>query len=161
MDASFTPRAQNFVELGGGFATDVGPRIQAKWNKPWVNSSGHSLTSSISLSAPEQIIDTSYRIPLKVNPIEQYYAVSGGYKRTDLNDTKADTATVSVSRNWDLSTGWQYGINMRWSLSHFTRRISPTPPCCSIRGECQPCPFAGRDDAILGRQSALLSGCFQ
>lgn len=121
MDASFTPRAQNFVELGGGFATDVGPRVQAKWNKPWVNSSGHSLTSSISLSAPEQIIDTSYRIPLKVNPIEQYYAVSGGYKRTDLNDTKADTATVSVSRNWDLSTGWQYGINMRWSLSHFTQ----------------------------------------
>ena len=36
MDASFT-RAQNFVELGAAaFTTDVGPRVQAKWNKPWV-----------------------------------------------------------------------------------------------------------------------------
>lgn len=121
LDASFIPRAQNFVELGGGYATDVGPRVQAKWNRPWVNSRGHSLTSSITLSQPEQTIDATYRMPLKVNPLEQYYAVQTGYKRTDLNDTQADTATVNLSRNWDMSTGWQYGINLRWSLSHFTQ----------------------------------------
>ncbi len=38
-----------------------------------------------------------------------------------LNDTRSDTTTLNVSRNWDMSTGWQYSINTRWSLSHFTQ----------------------------------------
>lgn len=121
MEGVMIPRAQNFIELGGGYATDVGPRVKTTWNKPWVNSRGQSFTSSISLSQPEQIIDASYKIPLKANPLEQYYAVQGGYKRTDLNDTESDTTTLNVSRNWDYSSGWQYGVNMRWMLSHFTQ----------------------------------------
>ncbi|CAQ86143.1 MULTISPECIES: autotransporter assembly complex protein TamA [Photorhabdus] len=121
LDAVLTPRSENYVELGGGYGSDVGPRVKAKWAKPWLNSRGHSLNTSINLSAPEQIVDASYKMPLKVNPLEQYYALQTGYKRKDLNDTVSDTATVNLSRNWDLSTGWQYGINMRWSLSHFTQ----------------------------------------
>lgn len=121
MDAVMSPRARNFIELGGGYATDVGPRLKTTWNKPWINSRGQSFTSNISLSQPEQIIDASYKIPLKKNPLEQYYAIQGGYKRTDLNDTESDTATLNVSRNWDYSSGWQYGVNLRWSLSHFTQ----------------------------------------
>jgi translocation and assembly module TamA len=121
MDASLVPRSANYVELGGGFATDVGPRIQAKWKKPWLNSRGHSLSTSINVSKRDQVVDASYKIPLKVNPLEQYYELQTGYKRQDLNDTTSDTATLNLSRNWDLSTGWRYGINMRWSLSHFTQ----------------------------------------
>ncbi|NHB92207.1 autotransporter assembly complex protein TamA [Photorhabdus cinerea] len=121
LDAVLTPRSGNYVELGGGYGSDVGPRVKAKWAKPWLNSRGHSFNTSVNLSAPEQIIDASYKMPLKANPLEQYYALQTGYKRKDLNDTVSDTATVNLSRNWDLSTGWQYGINMRWSLSHFTQ----------------------------------------
>ncbi|EUD06497.1 autotransporter assembly complex protein TamA [Providencia alcalifaciens] len=121
MEGIMSPRAQNFLELGGGYATDVGPRVKATWNKPWINSRGQSLTSNISLSQPEQVIDASYKIPLKANPLEQYYAVQGGFKRTDLNDTQANTTTLNVSRNWDYSSGWQYGVNMRWMLSNFTQ----------------------------------------
>ncbi len=121
MEGVMVPRAKNFIELGGGYATDVGPRVKATWNKPWVNSRGQSFTSSISLSQPEQLIDASYKIPLKANPLEQYYAVQGGFKRTDLNDTQSNTTTLNVSRNWDYSSGWQYGVNMRWMLSNFTQ----------------------------------------
>lgn len=92
-----------------------------QWDKPWINSRGHSLTSNMSISKPEQSIGANYKIPLKVNPLEQYYSIQGGYKRTDLNDTRSDTTTLNVSRNWDMSTGWQYSINTRWSLSHFTQ----------------------------------------
>ncbi|KGI83726.1 membrane protein, partial [Exiguobacterium mexicanum] len=59
MEGVMVPRAKNFIELGGGYATDVGPRVKATWNKPWVNSRGQSFTSSISLSQPEQLIDAS------------------------------------------------------------------------------------------------------
>ncbi|CDG16149.1 autotransporter assembly complex protein TamA [Xenorhabdus doucetiae] len=121
LNASLVPRSANYVELGGGYATDVGPRVQAKWKKPWLNSRGHSLSTSLNLSAREQIIDASYKMPLKVNPLEEYYQLQTGYKRKDINDTIADTATLNLSRNWDRFTGWQYGVNLRWSLSHFTQ----------------------------------------
>lgn len=116
-----TPRTQNSVELGGGYATDVGPRLKASWKKPWVNEYGQSLTVSTTLSAPEQTLDFSYKIPLLKNPIEQYYLIQSGFKRTDLNDTRSDSTTAVISRYWDLSSGWQRNINLRWSLDHFTQ----------------------------------------
>lgn len=116
-----SPRTENTIETGVGYSTDVGPRVRATWRKPWVNSYGHSLTTSASLSAPEQQLDFGYKIPLLKNPIEQYYLVQGGFKRTDLNDTESDSTTLALSRFWDLSSGWQRAINLRWSLDHFTQ----------------------------------------
>ncbi len=60
-------------------------------------------------------------MPLLKNPLEQYYLVQGGFKRTDLNDTESDSTTLVASRYWDLSSGWQRAINLRWSLDHFTQ----------------------------------------
>jgi translocation and assembly module TamA len=121
LDAVVTPRTENTVELGGGYATDVGPRLTASWRKPWMNSYGHSLTTSTTLSVPEQTLDLSYRVPLLKNPLEHYYLLQGGFKRTDLNDTKSDTTTLNVARFWDLSSGWKRSVNLRWSLDHFTQ----------------------------------------
>lgn len=116
-----SPRTENTIETGVGYSTDVGPRVKATWKKPWMNSYGHSLTTSTSISAPEQILDFSYKMPLLKNPLEQYYLVQGGFKRTDLNDTESDSTTLVASRYWDLSSGWQRAINLRWSFDHFTQ----------------------------------------
>ncbi|MGM3310620.1 autotransporter assembly complex protein TamA, partial [Enterobacter hormaechei subsp. steigerwaltii] len=56
-----SPRTENTIETGVGYSTDVGPRVKASWKKPWMNSYGHSLTTSVSLSAPEQQLDFSYK----------------------------------------------------------------------------------------------------
>ena len=123
-----SPRTENTIETGAGYSTDVGPRVRATWKKPWMNSYGHSLTTSASISSPEQQLDFSYKIPLLKNPLEQYYLVQGGFKRTDLNDTESDSTTLAVSRFWDLSSGWQRAINLRWSLDHFTQaNVTNTP----------------------------------
>lgn len=116
-----SPRKENTVETGVGYSTDVGPRVKGTWRKPWMNSYGHSLTSSLSLSAPEQQLDFSYKVPLLKSPLEQYYLMQGGFKRTDLNDTQADSTTSAVSRYWEMSSGWQRALNLRWSLDHFTQ----------------------------------------
>lgn len=116
-----SPRTQNTIETGVGYSTDVGPRLKATWKKPWINSRGHSLSTSVSVSSPEQLLDFSYKMPVLKSPLEQYYLVQGGFKRTDLNDTQADSSTLAVSRYWDLSSGWQRAINLRWSLDHFTQ----------------------------------------
>ncbi|SUX70506.1 outer membrane protein assembly factor [Citrobacter braakii] len=73
-----SPRTENTIETGVGYSTDVGPRVKTSWKKPWMNSYGHSLTTSASISAPEQVLDFSYKMPLLKNPLEQYYLVQGG-----------------------------------------------------------------------------------
>lgn len=121
LDAVVTPRSRNIVETGGGFASDIGPRVRTTWNRPWLNSSGHSLQTGVSLSAPEQSLDLSYKIPLLKSPLEQYYLLQGGFKRQDLNDTDSDSTTLNVARFWNFSSGWQRSVNLRWSLDHFTQ----------------------------------------
>ncbi|MBS0969207.1 outer membrane protein assembly factor [Chimaeribacter arupi] len=121
LNAVVTPRTRNTLETGVGYSTDVGPRIKANWKKPWLNSRGHSLESTMNLSGPEQELELSYKIPLLKNPIEQYYVVQGGFKREDLNDTESDGATANVARYWDASSGWKKAINLRWSMDHFTQ----------------------------------------
>lgn len=116
-----SPRTKNSVDTGVGYSTDVGPRLKASWRRPWINQYGQSFTANTSISVPEQQLDFSYKIPLLKNPLEQYYLVQGGFKRTALNDTKADSTSLVASRYWDLSSGWQRAINLRWSLDYFTQ----------------------------------------
>ena len=115
-----------------------------------MNSYGHSLTTSVSLSAPEQQLDFSYKMPLLKNPLEQYYLVQGGFKRTDLNDTEQDSTTLAVSRFWDLSSGWQRAINLRWSLDHFTRKRYQHHHAALSGRDDQPYPLARWPDADTG-----------
>ncbi len=121
IDAVLTPAVKNSVETGVGYSTDVGPHVKATWKRPWVNDDGQSMSFSTYLSQPEQQLDMSYKVPLLKSPLEQYYLFQGGLKRTDLNDTKADTSTLAVSRYWENSSGWQKALNLRWRLDHYTQ----------------------------------------
>ncbi|MQB55377.1 outer membrane protein assembly factor [Rahnella sp. RcJ3] len=121
LNAVVSPRTENTIETGIGYSTDIGPRVTANWKKPWVNDRGQSFETSTTLSGPEQSLDLSYKIPLLKSPLEQYYLVQGGFKREDLNDTNSDSTTVNLARYWDLSSGWQHAVNLRWSLDHFTQ----------------------------------------
>lgn len=121
LEAVVTPRTKNNVELGGGYAMDTGPRLKASWNKPWINSQGHSLTTKTDLSVPEQNLAFSYRIPLIKNPLEQYYLLQAGFKNLRINDTKSNTSTINVTRFWNFSSGWQPSVSLRWSLEPFTQ----------------------------------------
>ncbi|WP_159567386.1 autotransporter assembly complex protein TamA [Budvicia diplopodorum] len=123
LEGELSPRSENIIELGGGYSTDIGPKLTANWRKPWVNAQGHSFQSSLSLSQPEQSIDFSYKIPLLKSPLEQYYVLQTGFKRQDQNDTQSDSTKVNVARFWDSSSGWQRAVNMAWSLDHFTQGL--------------------------------------
>ncbi|AWH89215.1 autotransporter assembly complex protein TamA [Limnobaculum parvum] len=121
LEGVLSPRTQNIIELGGGYSTDIGPRVKANWKKPWINDRGHSLDTGISLSAPEQVLDFSYKIPLQKSPLEQYYLLQSGYKHEDQNDTKSSSGMFNVARYWDSTDGWQRSVNLRWSLDNFTQ----------------------------------------
>ncbi len=92
-------KADNEVEVGVGFSTDEGPRVSSSWDKPWINSLGHSLTTNLKLSAPTQDISVVYKIP-RGNPLNNYYTIQGGYQMLDQDDTVSDRLVASVHR-WD------------------------------------------------------------
>ncbi|MCT7656305.1 hypothetical protein MBH78_20115 [Oceanimonas sp. NS1] len=77
-------RADNEVELGVGVSTDEGPRVSVNWDKPWINSLGHSLTTSLKVSAPSQDVTLVYKIPAAIHwkSITPYRAVISGWIRT-------------------------------------------------------------------------------
>lgn len=121
LDAEVRPRSRNAIETGVGFSTDVGPRVRTTWRRPWLNDRGQSLETTLNLSAPEQAVDLSYKIPLLRNPLEHYYLLQGGFKRQNLNDTESDSTMLNVARFWSFTNNWQRSVNLRWSLDHFTQ----------------------------------------
>ncbi len=118
-----SPKRGNQVETGLGYSTDVGPRGQLKWTKPWINDSGHSISAATELSTLEQSGDLSYKIPLEENAFEHYWLLQTGYKHEDLNDTLSKGATVRASRYWAPYEGWQKSLSLTWSLNDFTQGL--------------------------------------
>ena len=121
MNCDVTPRAANIFEVGLGYATDTGPRAKFGWKKPWINSRGHSLSSSTEVSSDEQLVDLSYKIPVVANPLEEYWLAQGAMKRDVVNDTDSNNMTLALSRNWEFSTGWQRSIGVHWMFDSFTQ----------------------------------------
>lgn len=121
VSARLSPKIRNTVETGLGYSTDVGARGKLIWKKPWLNDSGHSIAAAGDISKLEQMLDFTYKLPLEENALEHFWLFSGGYKHEDLNDTKADTATVAATRRWEPYEGWQKGLSLKWRLDDFTQ----------------------------------------
>ncbi|VTU06738.1 outer membrane protein and surface antigen [Actinobacillus indolicus] len=113
------PKKKNDVEIGIGYATDVGPRLQLNWIKPWINSRGHSLEMNSYFSKPEQSIELGYKIPVKAHPLNYYYQVSGGIEREDQNDTKFTGAHLGFQRFWNHETGWAFSLGLKSRYDSF------------------------------------------
>lgn len=128
------PKKKNSMELGIGYVSDTGPRLQIGWMRPWINSRGHSLRSNLYLSAPQQTLEATYRMPLLKNPMNYYYEFSAGMERENNNDTQSSTTTLAGIRYWNHSSGWQYfaGLHARYdnftqaNISHGTLLLYPT-----------------------------------
>lgn len=151
LDVQFQPRKRNEMEVGLGFATDVGPRLQFNWKKPWINSRGHSFESRTYISAPEQTAEFGYNIPVRSNPIHYYYQISGSLEHEDQNDTKSTAATLGLQRFWTRETGWSFsaGVKARYDSftqadrSHKTLLVYPTASLNRTRSDGNRFPLWG------------------
>ncbi|MDO4936298.1 MAG: autotransporter assembly complex family protein, partial [Sutterellaceae bacterium] len=114
-------RKRNLVETGLGYSSDIGPKAKIKWTRPWVNEKGHSFEVTGDVSAKEQVLDLSYRIPTQDDPLGDYWLVQGGYKYTDLNDTQSSQFAASVSRNQELESGWVRSASLNVLSDNFTQ----------------------------------------
>ncbi|MEN9583114.1 MAG: hypothetical protein RLZZ616_120 [Pseudomonadota bacterium] len=120
VQVTLSNRVDHEIETGIGFATDVGPRISATWEKPWVNSYGHRLNATAKVSQPEAELSFDYQIPVG-NPLRNYYSLQAGYQYKDNNDTRSDLTTLSVRRWTRQPESWDRNVFIRLENEVFTQ----------------------------------------
>lgn len=113
VDVALTPAVRNVLETGLGYATDVGVRLKTNWDKPWLNDRGHSLTTALALSRPEQSFEVGYKFPLR-DVANDYYQLTFGYQHKDLDDTLSTSYNLKGERRWILGDDWWPGVSLRW-----------------------------------------------
>jgi len=118
------PSMRNIVEAGIGYVSyttdSKGIRLKGKWDKPWLNDRGHSLSSELALSTPEKKLETRYKLPLR-NVTNDYYQFT--FRYTDLKDPDTDTDSQEINlaaeRNWLLKSGWNRTASLRALYENF------------------------------------------
>jgi len=110
VEVSLQHRATDAFNVSLGAATDTGPRVRLGWERPWVNDKGHSVSSDIFISEPEQSVTADYRIPMK-NIARDYARIDAGYQFSEYANTSFESETLSLSahRYWQKNDSpWQH-----------------------------------------------------
>ncbi|QDG36656.1 outer membrane protein assembly factor [Alteromonas mediterranea] len=110
VEVSLQHRPTDAFNVSLGAATDTGPRVRLGWERPWVNDKGHSVSSDIFISEPEQSVTADYRIPLK-NITRDYASIEAGYQFIEYANTSFESETLSLSahRYWQKNDSpWQH-----------------------------------------------------
>ncbi|MGO4894117.1 autotransporter assembly complex protein TamA [Flavobacterium sp. W21_SRS_FM6] len=118
-----THKPRDNFDLGAGFSSDIGPRFTAKWQRPWVNSLGHSMGTELFISGPEQSISLDYRVPIE-DPVKNYASFQVGFQSQDDNDTNSKRYTMSATRYWTVpDSDWQRAVFLRLEQETFTQGL--------------------------------------
>ncbi|MGO4998638.1 autotransporter assembly complex protein TamA [Oceanisphaera sp. W20_SRM_FM3] len=113
-------KSDNEVEVGVGFSTDEGPRFSTSWDKPWINSLGHSLQTNLKVSEPKQDITVIYKIP-RGNPLNHYYTVQGGYQLLNQDVTQSERLVASIHRLDKDTDDWTRDVFFRSEYEIYTQ----------------------------------------
>ncbi|MBQ4831661.1 outer membrane protein assembly factor [Pseudoalteromonas sp. MMG010] len=100
-------KPDNSFEIGGGFNTDLGPKVRFKWTKPWITQDGHFLESNLNISQKQQDISMSYTVPVD-DPNNDLWRLNGGYKLEDelTEGVYSEILTAQLQRQWLTQDNW-------------------------------------------------------
>lgn len=114
--------SRDIFNVGGGADTDTKGRIRARWERPWVNTRGHSMAAELYLSQPEQSASFDYRIPMQdVN--NDYASIESSYEFDDNSntDTQSETLSVSGHRYWsEVDSHWRQNVSLTYTREIFS-----------------------------------------
>ncbi|MFA3791577.1 autotransporter assembly complex family protein [Aliiglaciecola sp. SL4] len=118
-------RPRDIFDVGLGGATDTGPRVTLGWERPWVNSRGHSMSADIYVSEPKQTASVRYKIPIE-DPLNNYVTAQFGLKSIYDNDTNSDTISLALQRHWTGEDNeWNKIAFVRLEQSRFQQAETP------------------------------------
>jgi len=103
------------VKLGANYGTDIGPGVSASWEHRNFLGSGEKLTSTLTASALEQVIDTKLTKPYFMRDDQRLkLSTSIGHKDNDAYQTTGFNVGGSVERDldnkWTAEVGTKYGF---------------------------------------------------
>ena len=115
-------RANNQVAVGLGYSTDTEVRTSLSWNKPLINSYGHSARWGISLAKEEQSVSFAYRIPRLDQPRFNYWGIEYGLKneRDSDNDLDSFLSSLSLQRVSRTKNDWTESFFIRYDRERFS-----------------------------------------
>lgn len=120
INVALEPERRNIIETGIGYSTDVKTRLKLNWNKPWLNSAGHSLSSKLALSEIEQSVEAAYKLPL-ASVAKDFYQVQLGFRNRDNQDTQSRESNLVLERHWLLQSDWYRTASVRWLYEDFVQ----------------------------------------
>lgn len=111
----------NQVDLGVGYATDIGARLSTTWRRSLFNDRGHSIETSTELSQVRQSATVRYGIPW-THPINDTLQILAGYKREDIDSVAVtNNSVLGVERQKKRDSGWQTTESLRWSRESYSQ----------------------------------------
>ena len=115
-------RDNNQVAVGLGYSTDTEVRTSLSWNKPLINSYGHSAKWGISLAKEEQSVSFAYRIPRLDQPRFNYWGIEYGLKneRDSDNDLDSFLSSLSLQRVSRTKNNWTESFFIRYDRERFS-----------------------------------------
>ncbi len=112
----------NLVRMGIGYSTDEDVRVMLGWDKPLLNSYGHSLSFYSRLSSVKQDAQAIYKIPRK-NPNLDYYYVRLAQIHTDYNDTVSDVSHASFHYVANMTGKWRRDYSLRLEYEDYKQGL--------------------------------------
>ncbi len=106
VNLEYSLRKRNRVGIGAGFSTDIGPRVQLQWEKPWLNARGHSLSTYAEVAEVRSQFEASYLVPL-TDPVTSQMAYSYGVQVEDLNTYQYWLTTAGIEHRKRLPSQWR------------------------------------------------------
>ncbi|MCW8108951.1 autotransporter assembly complex protein TamA [Alteromonas ponticola] len=155
-------KPRDAFNVGVGAATDTGPRFRLRWERPWVNSRGHSVNSELFLSEPEQSLTMDYRIPME-NISNDYVSIEAGYQFIEYSNTATQSETLSLSthRYWqETDSPWQQDGSVTYLKENY-RQGDEIPRTTELVMPGYAIRYLKKDDFLNVTKGLYLKGYFQ
>ena len=112
------PAPRRTIQLGGGYATDTGPRVRGDLRYRRLNDRGHRAGASALVSRVTQELKAQYRLPYG-DPLHEWLFAQTSYvdESTDTSDSEA--YSVGVGRTHRLGDHWIETNYVDYTLEDF------------------------------------------
>lgn len=117
LDAILIPTKKNKLEIALGYSADGGWHVKSNWEKPWINSLGYSMQTNFNISLHEKTMNISYKIPMIINPIQEYYLLKSKIKYFNLSNFISNSVILTASKYWNINN-FQTAIDIHWILDN-------------------------------------------
>ncbi len=116
----------NKFRVGGGFATDIGPRLSLDWQRRYLTPRGDNFRTFLSLSPGLSRFNFDYRLPIG-DPRRDYFRINPDISHYDNSTQKGSIASIHFGQSIVTPGGWRrdLGIDYRYENYEINGVVQP------------------------------------